>query len=147
MHTIKHFQPTCELHILFCYRKHRFSLMVSRNVILIPVAYIKDTVHYWCAKDYWCVTVGVSQLMHKITNLKKTPLLYHGHTKLCAFRSLISRPQILNLRSRNQTRGKSLLSRKRRHFRGSCFAHNILYYQPLPITHDQVRFYANNYFE
>ena len=141
MHTINHFQPTCELHILFCYRIHRFSLMVSRNVILIPVAYIKDTVHYWC------VTVGVSQLMHKITNLKKTPLSHHGHTKLWAFRSLILRPQILNLRSRNQIPGKLLLSRKLRHFRGSCFAHNILYDQPLPITHDQVRFYANNYFE
>ena len=26
-------------------------------------------------------------------------------------------------------------------------SHNVLYYQPLPITHYQVRFYANNYFE
>ena len=25
--------------------------------------------------------------------------------------------------------------------------HNVLYYQPLPITRYQVRFYANNYFE
>ena len=25
--------------------------------------------------------------------------------------------------------------------------HNVLYYQPLPITHYQVRVYANNYFE
>ena len=44
------------------------------------------------------------------------------HTKLCAFRCLISRPQILNLRSRNQIRGKLLLSRKLRHFRGSHFS-------------------------
>ena len=34
------------------------------------------------------------------------------HTKLCAFRCLISRPHILNLRSRNQVHGKLLLSRK-----------------------------------
>ena len=26
-------------------------------------------------------------------------------------------------------------------------SHNILYYQPLPITRHQVRFYANNYFK
>ena len=26
-------------------------------------------------------------------------------------------------------------------------SHNVFYYQPLPITHCQVRFYANNYFE
>ena len=26
-------------------------------------------------------------------------------------------------------------------------SYNVLYYQPLPITHYQVRFYANNYFE
>ena len=26
-------------------------------------------------------------------------------------------------------------------------SHNVLYYQPLPITRYQVRFYAKNYFE
>ena len=26
-------------------------------------------------------------------------------------------------------------------------SHNVLYYQPLPITRNQVGFYANNYFE
>ena len=26
-------------------------------------------------------------------------------------------------------------------------SHNVLYYQPLPTTRFQVRFYANNYFE
>ena len=26
-------------------------------------------------------------------------------------------------------------------------SHNVLYYQPLPITCYQVRFYANNYFQ
>ena len=57
-------------------------------------------------------TVGVSQHMHKITNLWKFELnrpshlqdnnerIKHPcHTKLCAFRWLISRPQVLNLRS------------------------------------------------
>ena len=63
---------------------------------------------------------------------EKTPL---SHEVVCMFRWLISRPQVLNLRSRNQIRGKLLLS------------HNVLYHQPLPITRHQVRFYANNYFE
>ena len=80
-------------------------------------------------------TVGVSQHKHKITNLWKFELnrssnlwdnnerkKHHCHTKLCAFWCLISGPQILNLRSRNQIRGKLLLSRKLRHFRGSCFS-------------------------
>ena len=26
-------------------------------------------------------------------------------------------------------------------------SHNVLYYQPLPITHNQERFYDNNYFK
>ena len=26
-------------------------------------------------------------------------------------------------------------------------SHHVLYYQPLPLTHYQERFYANNYFE
>ena len=43
-------------------------------------------------------------------------------SKLCAFWCLISRPQILNLRSRNQICVKLLLSRKLRHFRGSRFS-------------------------
>ena len=97
-------------------------------------------------------TVGLSQHMHKITNLwkfelnrssklrdinerKKTTL---GHTKLCAFRCLISKPQTLNLRSQNPIRWKSLLSRKLHYFRGSCFS-NVLYYQQLPITRYQER--------
>ena len=67
------------------------------------------------------------------------------HTKLCDFRCLISRPQILNLRSQNQIREKLLLSRKLRYFRGSRFSH-VLYYQPLPITGYQVRWiiYGHN---
>ena len=66
-------------------------------------------------------TVGVSQHMHKQTNLWKFELnrssklrdnnerrKHPFHTKLYAFRWLISRPQVLNLRSRNQIRGKLL---------------------------------------
>ena len=80
-------------------------------------------------------TVSVSQHMHKITNLWKFQLnrssklrdnnertKHPCHTKLCLFRWLILRPQVLNLRSRNQIRGKLLLSRKLWHFRGSRFS-------------------------
>ena len=80
-------------------------------------------------------SLGVSQHMHKITNLWKFELNWLSklwdnnerkkhpcHTKLCAFRCLISRPQILNLRSPNQICGKILLSRKLLHFRGSHFS-------------------------
>ena len=101
----------------------------------------------------------VSQHMHKITNLWKFELYWSSafrdnyerqkhpcHTKLCAFRWLISGPQILNLRSRNQIRGKLLLSRKLLHFRGSRFS-QCLILPTSPHTRYQVRFYANNYFE
>ena len=78
----------------------------------------------------WCIST-----MHKITNLWKFELnrssnlrdnnerkkKHPCHTKLCAFRWLISRPQV-NLRTRNQIRGKLLLSRKLWHFRGSRFS-------------------------
>ena len=80
-------------------------------------------------------TVGVSQHKHKITNLWKFELSRSSnlqdnnerkkhpcHTKLCAFRLLISRPQVLNLRSWNQNRGKLRLSLKLWHFRGSRFS-------------------------
>ena len=80
-------------------------------------------------------TVCVSQHMHKITNLWKFELNWSSnlrdnnerekhpcHTKLCAFRWLISRPQVLNLRSRNQIPGKLLLSRKLWHFRRRRFS-------------------------
>ena len=39
---------------------------------------------------------------------------------------------------------QSEVSKIRGHFRGSRF-HNVLYYQPLPITRYQVRFCANDY--
>ena len=69
--------------------------------------------------------VGVSQHMHKITHLWKfelnrSPNLQDNnerknhpcHTKLCAFRWSISRPQVLNLRSRNQISWKLLRQRE-----------------------------------
>ena len=96
--------------------------------------------------------------MHKITNLWKFELIrssklrdinerkrHHCHTKLHAFWSLISRPQILNLRSRNQIRGKLLLSRKLRHY--VAHSHNVLYHPCLPITRNQERFYDDKDFE
>ena len=48
------------------------------------------------------------------------------HTNLCAFRWLISRLQILNLRFRDQICGKLLLSQKLCHFRGSCFSQSFI---------------------
>ena len=68
------------------------------------------------------------------------------HMKLCAFRCMISGPQNLILRSRNQIRGKLLLSRYCFTSEGAV-SHNVLYHQPLPITRYQVRFDADNYFE
>ena len=78
----------------------------------------------WTLCQRLAFTVGVSQHLHKITNLWKFELNRTSklrdnnerknpcHTKLCTFRWLISRPQVLNLRSRNQIRWKLLLSRK-----------------------------------
>ena len=64
--------------------------------------------------------------------------------KMCAFRCLVSRPQILSLRPRNQIRGKLLLSKKKNPVTSEgAVSHNVLQYQPLPITSYQVRFYAN----
>ena len=54
------------------------------------------------------------------------------HTKLCVL-CLISRPQILNLRSQNQTRGKLLLSWKLRHFRGNHFTQCFIPSTPSPL--------------
>ena len=83
-------------------------------------------------------TVGVSQHMHKITNLWKFELnrssklgdnnekrKHPGHTKLCPFRWLISRPQVLNLVSKSNS-WKKLLSRKLWHFRGSRFSQRFI---------------------
>ena len=106
-------------------------------------------------------SLGVSQhtCMHKITNLRKCELNWSSklrdnkertkhpcHTKLCAFRCLISKPQILILRSRNQIRGKLLLSRKLGYFSGSRFSQCFIPSTSPHYTY-QVKFYANNYFE
>ena len=90
-------------------------------------------------------THGVSQHMHKITNLWKFELnrssklrdnnerkKHHCHTKFCAFRWLISRPQIPNLRSQNQIRGKLVLLSKNYGTSEGAVSHNVLYHQPLP---------------
>ena len=67
------------------------------------------------------------------------------HTKLCAFICLISRPQVLIMRSQNQIHGKLLLENYVTS--EGAVSHNVLYHQPLTITRNQERFYANNYFE
>ena len=87
-------------------------------------------------KNLWKFELNIDHRSCEITMKEKLPL--YCHTKLYAFRCLISRPQI---------RGKLLLSRKPRHFRGSRFSQCFIYYQQLPITRYQVRFDANNYFE
>ena len=92
-----------------------------------------DTIGNNCQRPVF--SLCVSQHIHKITNLWKFELdwslelrdnyerkKHPCHTKLCAFRCLILRPQTLNLRSRKQIRGKLLLSWKLCHFRGSCFS-------------------------
>ena len=105
----------------------------TENIALwfLPCSVLKTLVTI-CNCQRLVFTVGVSEHMHKITNLwkfelnrssklqdnngkkkKKNP----SHTKLCAFRCLISRPQILN-----QIRGKLLLSRKLFYFRGRRFS-------------------------
>ena len=64
---------------------------------------------------------------------EKTPL---SHEVVCI-------PQILNLRSQNQIRGKLFLF-ENYVTSERAVSHNVLYYQPLPITRYQVRFYAIN---
>ena len=104
-------------------------------------------------------TVGVSQHMHKITNLFKFELnrssnlrdnnerkKHPCHTKFCAFRWFISRLQVLNLRSRNQILGTYFFLENYIISEGAV-SHNVLYHQPLPVTRYQERFNANNLFE
>ena len=80
-------------------------------------------------------SLGVSQHMHKITNLWKFELNRSSKlrdnyerrknilvTRIVCFQVLDFRPEILNLRSWNQIRGKLLLSRKLHYFRGSRFS-------------------------
>jgi hypothetical protein len=73
-------------------------------------------------------SLAVSQHMHKITNLWKfelnrsSKLRDNNNRKKTPLSREVVYFQILNLRSRNQIRGKLLLSRKLRHFRGSRFS-------------------------
>ena len=92
-------------------------------------------------------TFGVSEHMHKITNLWKFEL--SSSSKLrdinerkkhpCRTMVLILIPQILNLRSQNQISRKLLLS-QRELFLTMFYTFNL-------ITRYQERFYDNNYFE
>ena len=77
-----------------------------------------------------------------ITMKEETPL---SHEVVCV--QMIWRPQILNLRFRNQIRGKLLLYFENYVTSEGPVSHNVLYYQHLPITRYQERFYVNNYFE
>ena len=119
-----------------------------------------------CIKDAWTLMVncqkpvfslGVSQQVHKITNLWKVELnrssmLLNKRKK----NTLVTRSCVLSdawfrdLHSKSEVSisnpWKILFSRKLRYFRGAV-SHNVLYYQQLLITCDQVSFYANNYFE
>ena len=72
---------------------------------------------------------------------------HHCHTKLCAFRCLISRPQLLNPRSRNQSRGQFTSFSKTTLLQREPFLKMLLSTSPYYITRYQVRFYINNYFE
>ena len=61
--------------------------------------------------------------------------------KLCAFRWLISRPQILEIKFvENYFFLENYVTSE------GAVSHNVLYHQPLPITCHKERFYANSYF-
>ena len=68
------------------------------------------------------------------------------HTKLCAFRCLILRPQILNLTLKIKFVENYFFLENFVTSEGAT-SHNVLYHQPLPITHYQVMFYADDFFE
>ena len=62
------------------------------------------------------------QLVVEVANIIMWRKKHPCHTKLCAFRCLISRPQNRILRSLNQIRGKLIIFQKLRFFRGSHFS-------------------------
>ena len=108
----------------------------------------KTSLHSWCIATYatnlWKFELNRSSKLRDNNKRKKHPC----QTKLCAFRCLILRPKILNLRSRNQILGKLLLSSKTTWLQRELFLTMFyIYYQPQHITRYQERFYANNYFE
>ena len=78
---------------------------------------------------------------------EKTPMSNHSHTKLCAFRCLISTSKI-------NSKSEVLIKFVENYFflkkyvtSEGAVSHNVLHYQPLPITRNKKGFYANNYFE
>ena len=121
-----------------CFEVHVWDSFIKApcNSLQVPgwrnMQPIKDwTLDTICKCQRLVFKVGVSQHTHKITNLWKFELNQSSklrdinerknilvapwsHESVC-FQCLISRPQTLNLRSRNQIRGKLL------HFKGSCF--------------------------
>ena len=151
------YSPVTTLHKLKCFSKGFLNTVCFFSAMNVKTV---DTIGNCQSLVF---TVGVSQHMHNITNLwilssidrriceilmkEKTPLSHNGHTKLRAFRCLISTPQILNLRSRNQIRRENYFFLENYVTSEGAVSHNVLYYQPLPITRYQLRFYADNYFE
>ena len=100
---------------------HRVNgLLFHNGETTLNIKYCLKTLDTFCNCQRPIFSLGVSQHMHKITNLWKFELslssklmrdnngrkTHHCHTKLCAFRCLIYWPQNLILRSRNQIRGK-----------------------------------------
>ena len=69
------------------------------------------------------------------------------HSKLCAFRCLISRSKSEVSKSNSNILVENYFFLENFVTSEGAVSHNVLYYQPLPITHYQVRFYANNSFE
>ena len=79
------------------------------------LVYLDKTTNLWKFELNW------SSELRDNNDRKNNPC----HTKMCAFRCLISRPQNLILSSRNEIRVDWLLSRKLRYFRGSR-SHNVV---------------------
>ena len=127
-----------------------WSWIITKGVQCLEIiknntSLFKDTRHYWWWSKTSLLPLSVSQHMHKITNLwkfelnrssisceiimKENPALSHF---VCAFRCSISRPQNHPiLRSRNQIRGKLLISQKLYVTSEGAVSHNVLYYQQL----------------
>ena len=104
--------------------------------------------------------LGVSQHMHKITKLwkfeldwsselrdnneRKKPALLH---QVVCFQMLDFETSISKLEVSKSNSWKITSFPKNYVTSEGAVSHNVLYYQPLPITSNQDRFYANNYFE
>ena len=98
------------------------------------------------------LSLGVSQHMHKITKLNWS--MRDMNEKTTTLPHEVMWFQILDFETSNSN---SEVSKSKfveyYFFLGNYFtsegavSHNVLYHQPLPITRNQVRFYANNYFQ